>query len=124
EEIGDPLGLRTLKGNLGQAVLRDLDGTARCTHLRTKIVHLCNGDAGVAGHDNRTGSLEDFVQLRDEFAFFRSFHCLSPVDRTVTSHGDLPGLPLPPGIPLQRSRATLEDPVPPRSAQKAAAQAR
>jgi hypothetical protein len=35
------------------------------------------------GHDNRTGSLEDFVQLRDEFAFFRSFHCLSPVDRVA-----------------------------------------
>ena len=70
---------RTLKSDLGEAVLRDLDGAAGRTHLRTKIVHLRDGDTGIVGYDDGPGALERLVQVGDEFAFFRSVHCLSPV---------------------------------------------
>jgi hypothetical protein len=52
EQIDDAFGASTLKSDLGETVLRDFDGAAGLTHLRTKIVHLRDGDTGIVGHDH------------------------------------------------------------------------
>jgi hypothetical protein len=52
EQIDDASGVRALKSDFGETVLRDFDGTAGCAHFRPKVVHLRNGDTGVVGHDD------------------------------------------------------------------------
>jgi hypothetical protein len=65
------------------------------------------------GHDDRAGALEGVVQVRDELAFFRSIHCLSPVDLRPDCSGTEIGLPFADRIIQKRIvRTTLEDPVP------------
>src|SRR5690606_12058921 len=74
EQVRNVGRVRALKGELDEAVLCDLYADPCHASLATKGGELGDGEAGIVCHDDDVGLLEDLVQRRDKFAFFRSFH--------------------------------------------------
>src|SRR5262245_29745105 len=81
------------KSNFGETVLRDLHRCASLPHLRTQLLHLGDGEAGIVGHDGNVRGLEDLVERYDRVLFCRSFHSkLSPVGGRCPSWSRTTGL--------------------------------
>ena len=66
--------VRAIESDLGEAVLGDLHGGARLLHLLAQILHLGDREAGIVGHDDDAGGLEDLLEEADELLLFRSIH--------------------------------------------------
>src|SRR5690606_20094687 len=77
--------------------------------LRPQVVHLRDGQTGVVGHDNGRCARKRIVQFRDEFAFLRSIHFVSPVGEPAVA--DRPAW-LPFAAPRLRGSATLRGSCP------------
>jgi hypothetical protein len=105
EKIRHPFRLRALKSDFGQAVLRDLDGAARCTHLRTKIVHLRDGDTGIVATTTEPEALKTSFSSVTNSRFSALSTAYLQLTGPLTCHG-LPGclLPLRSKNPERRSR--------------------
>ena len=81
EQVGHVLEFGADESQLGEAVLRDLDGATGSTNLTAKRGHVRHGEPRVLRDHNGPSRLELDVEGSDEFALFRSFHdSLIPFD--------------------------------------------
>ena len=103
--------VRAFESDLGEAVLGDLHGGASLLHLLAQILHLGDGQAGIVGHDDHPGGLEDLLEDADELLLFRSIH--GALSGCGVSMRECRPLHLPHPRPANRApEATLGVPVP------------
>ena len=70
----DGRDVRAFESDLGEAVLRDLDGGTGLLHLRAQLLHVGDREASIVGHDDHARVREHAVERRDELAFCCSIH--------------------------------------------------
>src|SRR4051812_1806275 len=70
----DGSDVRAFESDLGEAVFRDLHGSASLPHLLAQRLHLGDRETGILGDNDDVGGLEDPVQRRDGRFLFRSIH--------------------------------------------------